>query len=104
MLERGFNPAELLARELSASVPGLTWRNLLTRNRKTKDQSKLAPAARTSNQLGSMSAPAGNLSVLLIDDVVTTGATLLEAASTLQKAGHSVHGFLTFAETEAKKV
>ena len=104
LLERGFNPAELLARELSASVPGLTWRNLLTRKRKTLDQSKLAPAARASNQLGSMAAPAGNLNVLLIDDVVTTGATLLEAASTLQRAGHFVHGFLTFAETEAKKV
>lgn len=104
LLERGFNPAELLARELSASVPGLTWRNLLTRKRKTLDQSKLAPAARASNQLGSMVAPAGNLNVLLIDDVVTTGATLLEAASTLQMAGHFVHGFLTFAETEAKKV
>ena len=51
-----------------------------------------------------MAATTGNLDVLLIDDIVTTGATLIEAAKTLTLAGYRVHGFLTFAETEDKKV
>jgi predicted amidophosphoribosyltransferase len=38
-----------------------------------------------------------------VDDVVTTGSTLLAAKDSLEKAGNSVVGFLTFAETESKK-
>ena len=50
-----------------------------------------------------MLAKAGSEKIVLIDDVVTTGATLKNAAVALQNAGHSVLGFLTFAETEAKR-
>ena len=100
--ERGFNPAELIARELSLRIPGLRWSNILLRTRETKDQSKLSPAERRQNQQGSMIAKVGTGRLLLVDDVVTTGSSLLTAKETLESAGYSVTGFVTFAETEAK--
>lgn len=101
--ERGFNPAEVIARELSKNFTNLPYENLLRRTLETRDQSKLNPRERAENQLGSMLALGGRHEVVLVDDVVTTGATLLTAAETLKNAGHLVLGFVTFAETEAKR-
>lgn len=99
--ERGFNPAEVIARELYLLQPEVRYQNLLSRTRTTQDQSKLKPRERSQNQLRSMVATKGAEDVVLIDDVVTTGATLLAASKALQCAGHRVVGFLAFAETEA---
>lgn len=101
--DRGFNPAELLAREMSRKIPMLRWSNLLSRIRETKDQSKLNPEQRVQNQAGSMVGRVGSGKVLLVDDVVTTGASLLSAKETLENSGYFVQGFITFAETEAKR-
>lgn len=101
--QRGFNPAEVIARELSKNFTNLPYENLLRRTLETRDQSKLNPRERAENQLGSMLALGGRHEVVLVDDVVTTGATLLTAAETLKNAGHLVLGFVTFAETEAKR-
>jgi ComF family protein len=103
VLERGYNPAELIAREVSAGLAGVRWSNLLGRLRETKDQSKLSPEERRNNQSGSMAARVGSGRVLIIDDVVTTGSTLLAAKETLENSGYFVEGFITFAETEAKR-
>jgi ComF family protein len=100
---RGFNPAELLAREVSLRRPGLTWANLFVRTRETLDQSKLSPTERHENQAGSLVARVGQGSVLIVDDVITTGATITQAAKDLEKAGYFVQGFITFAETESKR-
>lgn len=100
--ERGFNPAELIARELSLQVSGIRWANLLVRIRETRDQSKLTPSERRLNQQNSMIARVGTGRVLLVDDIVTTGASLLTAKQTLENSGYFVDGFVTFAETEAK--
>ena len=100
---RGFNPAELLARELSIRRRGLGWANLLTRTRETQDQSKLSSLMRQKNQVGSLIAKVGTGSVLVVDDVITTGATISQACNDLEKAGYFVQGFITFAETEAKR-
>ena len=100
--ERGFNPAELIAREISVRVQGMRWQNLLARVRETSDQTKLSPTERRANQVGSMISKVGGGNVILVDDVVTTGSSLLEAKKTLENAGFFVEGFLTFAETESK--
>lgn len=101
--DRGFNPAELLARELSLGLPGVRWVNVLSRVRETQDQSKLNPAERRANQSGSLISKVGTGRVIIVDDVVTTGATLVTAKQTLENAGYFVEGFVTFAETEGKR-
>jgi ComF family protein len=100
--ERGFNPAELIARELKRLNPGLTWANLLMKSRETKDPSRLSHLERRNNQLGAMVARTSGKRILLVDDIVTTGSTLVTAAKVLELAGNIVEGFVTFAETESK--
>jgi predicted amidophosphoribosyltransferase len=51
-----------------------------------------------------MVAEVGRLNVVVVDDIITTGATMRAAADALQHAGHRFVGFVTFAETESKKV
>jgi ComF family protein len=101
--ERGFNPAEVIARELARGVAGINYQNLLMRTRQTQDQSRLSPSQRAQNQLNSMIARVGSERVIVIDDVITTGSTIQTATETLENAGHKVIGFLTFAETESKR-
>jgi ComF family protein len=103
-LERGFNQAELLAREIQKLNPDLRLRRLLRKTRDTLDQSKLKPGERAINQENSMVAEVGRLNVVVVDDIITTGATMRVAAEALQHAGHHFVGFVTFAETESKKV
>lgn len=101
--ERGFNPAEVIARELCRLDRSLSFQNLLTRTRTTRDQSKLNVSERSENQRDSIMAMVGHERVLLVDDIVTTGATLKASQLALETAGNIVAGFVTFAETESKK-
>jgi len=101
--ERGFNPAEVLCRELSKLSPGLSWRNLLSRSRETLDQSKLGKQGRRENQFNSMVTGSSGNRILLVDDVVTTGATLTQAKEVLENSKNIVVGFVTFAETEPNR-
>lgn len=103
-LDRGFNQAELLAREILRMNPSLRFRRLLRKTRDTLDQSKLKPGERLINQQNAMVAEVGRLNVVVVDDIITTGATMRAAADALQHAGHHFVGFVTFAETESKKV
>jgi ComF family protein len=84
---RGFNPALQVARELAREnrVPVL---HALTRSRDTPSQTGLGRADRRRNMAGAFvprrDPPAR---VWLVDDVVTTGATLEAAARVLRRAG-----------------
>ena len=95
---RGFNQAEILARELGG-LCGLPVRtDVLYRIRKTSPQKLLGRAERLRNLHGAFGVsadwkPCGN--VLLIDDIYTTGATLERAAGILKKAGAQKVFFLT---------
>ncbi len=82
-----------------AGVPARRWDGLRPARRRA-DQTGLDTAGRAANLHGSMYArrvPAGRL--IVVDDVVTTGATLLEAARALRAAGGEVCGCATVAAT-----
>lgn len=88
--ERGYDQAWLLAREL-AKLLGVEARpRALRRLRETPPQSTLSAAARRSNVNGAFGPGALKVEgrrVLLVDDVITTGATIASAASVLRRAG-----------------
>ena len=95
---RGYNQAEVLARSLGA-VGRLDVRpDLLRRARETRSQTALTPSARTANVRAAFMA-AGPVPdrLVLVDDVCTTGATLLAAAEALVAAGATRVEAVTFA-------
>lgn len=97
---RGYNHAQILAAELAKRF-SFPVADLLTRTRKTASQFGLNREDRKKNIDGafSLSGQVENTrrsarmtakefpSILLVDDIVTTGATFNEAASVLKKAG-----------------
>jgi competence protein ComFC len=87
--ERGYNQSELLAREV-ARRSGLPYRPLLGRTTSVH-QMGLNRHDRLERVAGAFFAlrPATGQRVLLVDDVVTTGATLSECAAVLDAAGAS---------------
>jgi ComF family protein len=96
--ERGYNQAERLAAALAART-GLRMRSeLLTRTRHTPTQTALPPDARRANVAGAFAAQgARGVRAVLVDDVFTTGATLLAAAEALAADGAASVGAVTFA-------
>jgi ComF family protein len=102
LAERGFNQSLLLALQLS---PSKTQSHLLLRTRHTQAQSQLNRQARLSNLLGAFAMSpleAGMVRgqhILLIDDVMTSGATLNLAASVLKQAGAKEVCALVLAKT-----
>ena len=100
---RGYNQSAMLARALARQ-----WRipvipDLLVRTRETPTQTALTPDTRLANVAGAFSPrhgrgvglPGGTL--ILVDDVFTTGATLAEAARALEQAGATRVEGVTFA-------
>jgi ComF family protein len=88
--ERGFNQAEILAK-LIARKRGIPCQPLLKRVRYTTTQTAFDRTERMNNLRDAFvlrkKADVRGLRVLLIDDVLTTGATLSECAHVLRKAG-----------------
>jgi ComF family protein len=87
---RGFNQADILAEEISKMLT-IEKVHTLTRTRYKKTQNNLKRLQRIENMKGSfgvinVSAIQGK-TVIVVDDVTTTGSTLLEAGKTLKRAG-----------------
>jgi predicted amidophosphoribosyltransferase len=89
---RGYDQAELIARAAARHL-GLPYAPLLARERATIAQFDLDRGDRAANVAGAFAArpgrgvdPAGRW-ILLVDDVVTTGATLAACAEALERAG-----------------
>lgn len=85
---RAHNPAAELAAALSKRTRTPFAPGALQKRRRTRPQKILPLAERLGNPLGAFHAPAGSVGrVLLVDDVLTTGATLSECARILKAAG-----------------
>lgn len=103
--DRGFNQAELLAR-LVAKHRGIPLINALRRKRATDTQAGLASAGRRRNVAGAFVLRANqNLAgkkILLIDDVMTTGATAGACAAVLKRGGAKTISLLTLARVDRR--
>ncbi len=88
--ERGYNQARLLAREC-ALILDIEYAELLEKYKENKPQHSIKAEERAKNVKGVYRIPdktsAYGKSVLIIDDVITTGNTLGECARTLKSAG-----------------
>jgi ComF family protein len=104
-IKRGYVPAKILAKTANRFAGGKAKVVAALRfSRVVADQAGLSTQQRAANLANSMVADARvtDRKVLLFDDVVTTGATLLEADRAVSAAGGKVVGFVTFSETILK--
>lgn len=108
MSERGYNQTELIAKELRYLL-NIPYKNALIKTRETKMQKSIRNAADRRENVAdafSVSPKAGAIagkSILLIDDLCTTGSTLENAAKALKKAGAERIIAAAFAKTLNKK-
>jgi ComF family protein len=106
---RGFNQAELLARYV-AKHRGVPVLNALRRKRATATQAGLANAGRRRNVAGAFvvraktkrDAKLAGKKILLIDDVMTTGATASACATALKRGGAGSVSLLTLARVDRR--
>jgi ComF family protein len=108
--ERGYNQAALVADSLSAHWRIPVWRDVLRRTRATRTQTRLTPGERSANVRDAFEVPDGpqgardrirGLHLVLVDDVLTTGATLNACAAALFNAGARTISYATFGRARA---
>jgi ComF family protein len=108
--ERGFNQAALLSDALAAHWRVPVWRDALVRTRSTGSQTRLTPGERSANVHGAFAVPDGTpgprerlrgVHLVIVDDVLTTGATLNACATALFDAGARTISYVTFGRARA---
>ena len=105
--ERGFNQSEALARALGTRWRLPIWLDALERERATETQTRLTPEERLANVSGAFRVSdavrrsLANQHVVLVDDVVTTAATLNACAAALVSGGARIVSYVTFGRAPA---
>jgi ComF family protein len=105
--ERGYNQSLELANALSQYWKLPVWRDVVERSRHTETQTRLTPGERLRNVSGAFRAPSSARNLLrgahlvVVDDVVTTAATLNACAAALCEGGARVVSFVTFGRAPA---
>lgn len=105
--ERGYNQSEVLGAELSRLWKIPVWPDVVERARATRTQTELTPGERLSNVAGafrvrdSAARRLRGVHVMIVDDVVTTGATLGACALALFEAGTRIISYVTFGRAAA---
>ena len=100
--ERGYNQSAVLATGLAPRWNVPVWADVLVRTRATHSQTRLTPGERLVNVAGAFAAvPEAEARlrgahVVLVDDVVTTAATLNACAAALVAGGARLVSYLTF--------
>ncbi len=99
--QREFNQAEILSRQIAQEFTKTVLTDNLTRIKPTRTQTELTFAQRCQNMEQSFSVPKPEIfkdtNLLLIDDVLTTGATATQAAKCLKASGAKKVLLLTLA-------
>ena len=104
--ERGYNQSAELARAVAPAWGIPVREDVLERVRATKTQTRLTPGERARNVSGAFRACADRASlrglhIMLVDDVVTTAATLNACAGALHAGGARILSFVTFGRAPA---
>lgn len=103
-LARGINSPDVVAQRLAGRLRTAVCRQVLRRKRNTLPQKDLPPSQRFRNVRGAFAVrPHHDLQgarVLLVDDVLTTGATCSEAAGVLKKAGAAMVAAVVIARAQ----
>ena len=105
--ERGFNQSERIARALAPRWRVPVWDDVLMRGRHTTTQTRLTPGERRRNVSGAFHTPCGvrerlrGAHVVIVDDVVTTAATLNACAAALHDGGARIISYVTFGRAPA---
>jgi predicted amidophosphoribosyltransferase len=100
--ERGYNQSAALAAAVAARWHVPVWDDVLVRARTTRSQTRLTPGERLANVAGAFRADSAvgprlrGVHVVLVDDVVTTAATLNACAAALVARGARVVSYVTF--------
>ena len=105
--ERGYNQSALLAEELARRWRISVWPDVVVRSRATRSQTELTPEQRVGNVAGSFQLDERHRDrisgkhIVLVDDVVTTAATLNECARVLYAGGARIISYVTFGRARA---
>lgn len=105
--QRGYNQSALIARALGRRWRIPVWEDVVRRSRETSSQTRLTPEQRLANVAGSFVTGDRQLEtmrgahVMIVDDVVTTAATLNTCAKVIYDAGARIISYVTFGRAHA---
>jgi ComF family protein len=106
--ERGYNQSERIAAALATRWRAPLWSDALERVKSTETQTRLTPEDRLANVSNAFRVrdacrkAVRNAHVVLVDDVVTTGATINACAAALCEGGARAISYMTFGRAPAR--